>query len=350
MNVTIVGAGNSGTAHAFKLLENGHKVKLLKTSNALHDDHFDTIIANNGIACIDLTQNGKQSFREIECVTRDFEKAIRGADVILVLTQSLQHRILAPIIGPLLETGQILMCIPGNMGSAYFAKYTIGKDIIYIDAESTPYDARVIEPGKVQILFKNVRNAISFLNKSHERYLSQIDNLFGTHKYLRMNIIESALHNPNLIVHTIGAIMSASRIEYSKGEFWMYKEAFTPSIWNLINGLDEEKNNVIEAYGGNRLMYLDACKWRNESDLAQNSMEVFKSYANSGGPKGPDSVNSRYIYEDVPMGLCLLENLAKHKNIETPIASSLITIASLLNNTEYRNIAYRLSELEYDFN
>src|SRR5699024_10726176 len=153
--------------------------------------------------------------------------------------------------------------IPGNMGSTQFAKQSLGKHIIYVEGESTPYDARIIAPGKVEILFKNVRNTVSYLNKEDERYLPIVTSLFGTHKYLRTNVIESTMHNPNMNVQTVGSIMSASRIEYAEGQFWMYREAFSPSVWGLIEKLDEEKKQVIKAYGGeNVISYLDACKWR----------------------------------------------------------------------------------------
>lgn len=346
MKVAVIGAGNSGCAQSFKLSENGHEVRLVKTSHSLHDDNFKKILEVGGIRCIDSTQNNSSSFQPLSLVTRDIAEGINDADVILVLTQSLQHRQIATRLCPLLQDGQIVFTIPGNMGSAYFATQTIGKDITYVDGESTPYDARIIEPGTVQILFKNVRNAVAFLDKERENKLPIIDKLFNSHKFLRTNVIESALHNPNMIVHTIGAIMSASRIEYSKGEFWMYKEAFSPSIWNVINKLDEEKQKVIVAYGGQPLSYLDACKWRNEDNLNKDSLVVFKEYAATGGPKGPSSLDTRYINEDVPMGLCLLENLAKNKSIQTPVASALITIASSLMNKDYRTQAYSINELK----
>lgn len=194
-------------------------------------------------------------------ITRDIEAGLKDAEAVMILTQSLQHRELAKRIGPLLKDGQIVFLIPGNMGSTQFANYTKGKHIIYVEGESTPYDARIIAPGKVEILFKNVRNAVSFLHKEDEQYLPTVTALFGTHKYLRSNIIESTLHNPNMVVHTIGAIMSASRIEYANGEFWMYREAFSPSIWNLIELLDLEKIQVIKAFKGEHaISYLDACK------------------------------------------------------------------------------------------
>lgn len=316
-------------------------------SHSLHDDNFEQIKKTGVIRCLDTTDNNREFSMSPDLITRDLSEGLDDVEVVMILTQSLQHRDLAKRVSPYLQDGQIVFLIPGNMGSTQFAKYTKDKHIIYVEGESTPYDARIIEPGKVEILFKNVRNAVSFLNKEDEQYLPVITSLFGTHKYLRSNVIESTLHNPNMIVHTIGAIMSASRIEYSKGEFWMYREAFSPSIWGIIERLDEEKKQVIRAYGGkNDINYLDACKWRNEEDVSVDSLEVFRGYAATGGPKGPSDLNTRYIYEDVPMELCMLERLAANKGLVTPIASALITIASALKNTDYRALGYSISEVE----
>ena len=347
MKVAVIGAGNSGCAQSIKLIQNGHQVNLIKTSYSLHDDNFEYLLKTGEISCLDTTDGDREFALKPSMITRDLEKGLEGVEAIMVLTQSLQHRDLAKKIGPLLKDGQIVFIIPGNMGSTQFAKYSVGKHIIYVEGESTPYDARIITPGKVEILFKNVRNAVSFLNKKDEQYLPVVTSLFGTHKYLRTNIVETTMHNPNMIVHTVGTIMSASRIEYAEGQFWMYREAFSPSIWSLIEKLDEEKKQVIKAYGGEHVIsYLDACKWRNEEDLSIDSLEVFKNYAATGGPKGPENLNTRYIYEDVPMELCMLEKLSEYKGISTPIASALITIASALKNTDYRKQGYSIEEVK----
>ena len=343
--IAIIGAGNSGCAQAIKLVMNGHSVRLIKTSNSMHNEHFNVIERTKKIEYIDSTDEDKYGYVELDLVTKNLELGLKDADIVMVLTQSLQHRDLAPKISKYLKKGTIVFIIPGNLGSTVFAKYIDTNDIILVEGESTPYDARIEKPGCVRILFKNARNAVSFYNNEHKKYLSEIDALFGQHKYLRNNVIETALHNPNLVVHTIGVIMSVSRIEYSNGDFCMYKEAFSDSVWNIISALDIEKNLVIKAYGGEALNYLDAAKWRNEDDLTKDSLSVFRSYAEDA-PTGPANLDTRYIYEDVPMGLCLLENLAKLKNIETPIATSLINIANSLKQTDYRQIAYKMEEVK----
>ena len=343
--VAIIGAGNSGCAHAIKLAKNGHSVRLIKTSNSMHNENFDLIERTRKIEYIDSSENDEHGFVELDLVSKDLEQGLKDVDIVMVLTQSLQHRDLAPKISKYLKKGTIVFLIPGNLGSAVFAKYVNTDEVILVEGESTPYDARIEKPGCVRILFKNARNAISFYNKEHVKYLSTIDSLFGRHKFLRNNIIETALHNPNLVVHTIGVIMSVSRIENSGGNFCMYKEAFSDSVWNLISALDIEKNQVIEAFGGEALNYLDVAKWRNEEDLSMDSLTVFRSYSKDA-PVGPTSLDTRYIYEDVPMGLCLLENLGRLKNIATPITTSLINIANSLKQTDYRKIAYKMEEIK----
>ena len=345
MRITIIGSGNSACAQASKLVERGHEVVVVKTSHSLHEENFDALVRQKGIYYYnEFIQDKQRHFAPIKLFTRDIEEGVRDAEVVLVLTQSLQHEDMAKRLCPYLHDGQIVWLIPGNMGSIYFAHYC-KEPIHLLESESTPYDARIEEPGVVRILFKNVRNAVAFLHKEDEKLLPTIDSLFGEHKYLRHNIVESAMHNPNMIVHTVGSLMSASRIEMMQGEFYMYRESFSPSVWNLVNALDEEKNQVICAYGGEALPYVEACRWRNEEDLTIDPYAVFRHYANTGGPKGPANLKTRFIHEDVPMGLCLLESLALKASIQTPITSALINIANALTQKDFRSIGRTLTAL-----
>ncbi|MDD4309329.1 MAG: NAD/NADP octopine/nopaline dehydrogenase family protein [Candidatus Cloacimonetes bacterium] len=345
MKICIIGAGNAGCTHAFKFTEHGHEVRLVKTSHSMHDDYFEIIRRNHSITAIDDTRGGLESSQKIHMITRNMQEGINGSDVVFVMTQSLQHDYLSPIVAPYLSDGQMLLIIPGNCGSLIFARHITAKVLIG-EGESTPFDARIETDNKVHILFKNVRNALSFLPASDtDRGLKMSGLILDTYGYSRKNVIESGLHNPNMVVHTIGSIMSAARIEQMKGEFWMYRESFSPAIWNMVHRLDNEKNGVIECFGGNSLSYLDACKFRNEKDLTKDSLSVFRAYAEKGGPKGPGSLNTRFIYEDVPNGLCLLSSLGKKCGIETPVCNALITLANALMNVDYWKLSRSIEKL-----
>lgn len=347
MNITIVGSGNSGCAHAFCLAKAGHKVSLLKTSHALHDDNFEKLKCQHGIYGIDNTdQSQEKVFVPLDCITRNPEEAFKDAEIVFVLTQSLQHEKVAEYISPYIQGIKAVCIVPGNMGSVYFRR-CLPAEVVVAEGESTVIDARIMEPGTVNILFRNVRNLISCNPATDNKKGLQIfHSLFDTYCGCRTNIVESAMHNPNLVVHTVGTIMSASRIEYSGGEFWLYREGFSPSIWNLIRDLDKEKNEVIEAYGGVACDYIECCKFRNEEDLSKDAKAVFDDYSLNGSPKGPASVHNRYLTEDVPNGLCLLESLAQYKCMPTPVTSSLISIASSLLDTDLRAKARTLSSMK----
>ncbi|MDU2640349.1 MAG: NAD/NADP octopine/nopaline dehydrogenase family protein, partial [Finegoldia magna] len=157
---------------------------------------------------------------------------------------------------------------------------------------------------------------------------------------------------PNLIVHTVGAVMSIPRIEKSKGDFCMYHEAYTrnnPSTWNILEALDKEKMAVLKKMGFKELSYVEACKYRNSLDESEDAKEVFLNYAEMDTrAKGPTKVDSRYISEDVPQGLVMLESLGKTLNVETPIASSLINIASAALDRNLRNEGRTLEGLGSD--
>ncbi len=334
MIITIVGSGNAGCAHAAKLAKQGHRVRMLKTSHAMHDVGFDRIVANGGIMLTDL--DGTQDVVPIEAATRDPSVALKDADVALVLVQTLYHEAVAELIAPAVNSLKMLIVVPGYMGSIFFHRKLDSKVGVFAEGESTPYDARAAEDGSVRILFKNVRNALAFFSPTTaSEGLAIARQMVETYGYTRRHIAESALHNPNLIVHTVGAIMSAARIEHSGGEFWMYREGFTPSVWNVIERLDDEKMALLAALGCERIRYLDACRFRNEVDESVDSLQVFQTYARTGGPKGPSCVNSRYIYEDVPMGLCLMSSLGLSLGIPTPTCDALITIGGGLLKRDF---------------
>lgn len=344
MKVIVIGCGNAGLIHAAKMIEKGHEVGILKSSNSVNEEFYNVICREHGFNVKDETNGGNRFFAHPVFITKNIEKAILFADVILVMTTTAQHESVAKKIAPYLKDGQIIVLVPGYMGSLIFKKY-VTKNVIYSEWETTAYNGRIVDSMYVRITFYNPRNAISVLPVTKKQeVLEKLSSLFDNTRYLREHILESALHNPNMIVHTIGTLLSASRIEYSKGEFWMYKEAFTPSVVHVIEEFDKQKNVILEKFGCQPLNYFEAAKWRNTDDLSLDAMDVFRSFADSSN-KGPVSLNSRYITEDVPMGLVLFSSIGKVLNVDTSISDSLITIASSLMGADYFRIGRTIQHL-----
>lgn len=344
MRITVIGCGNSGLIHAAKLIRKGHEVALLKTSR--HNDAFYEKIAGEQSYHVEdeVTAGGVQYVARPVFITRDVEKAVSFADALMVTTTTAHHEEVARLIAPYVREGQLIVLCPGYMGSLIFRRF-IHKDVTYSEWETSAYNGRIMNNDFVRITFYNPHNAVSVLPLSRtQATLDILSSWFDNTRYARKHILESALHNPNMIVHPIGVIFSASRIEYSQGEFWMYREAFTDSVINVIKAFDKSKNRVLERFGCSPLDYFDAARWRNEVDQTKDAMEVFRSFGASSN-KGPMSLSHRYLLEDIPMGVCLFESLARAIGEDASIQSSIITMGSALLNTDLRKGARTIEYL-----
>lgn len=347
MNVTVLGCGNAGSTIAGDLSLKGHNVILCKTSKAIHNDHY---YAMHNRQAITLLDNGVEHLCRLK-VTDDIKESIANAELIIVFIQTNYHEELIAKISPFLKDGQMVLVEPGYLSSCYLLKYC-SRDITIIEAESSPIDCRITRPGIVKVLFKNVRNPIGvYPNDRKEAVCSALSSL-GYNFVFLSSVVEAALHNPNLIVHTVGAIMSIPRIEYiirNGGKYSMYREVFTPNVWRMAKQLDKEKMDVLEFIGCDRLSYVEACKFRNSLDDKRDAEEVFFDYANNSSPDGPDVPDSRYITEDVPEGLVLLESLGQAYSIPTPICTSLINIASAMIGQDFRRKGRSIEKLGIDY-
>lgn len=326
MNISVLGAGNGGCAVAADMSLKGHEVTLVKTSNSIHNENFKYLLENNGK--ISLIEDGITKETSIKKVTTDLS-LISDSEVIIIYIQSRYHENLIKRIIPYLKSGQILLFNPGYMSTAFALKHGVRKDVILAEAESSFIDCRITNPGVVTVSFRNKNNPIGIFPSKKKEEASSVLNKIGFPFSYLSSVAEAGLHNPNLIVHTVGAIMSIPRIEKTHGNYVMYHEVFTPSVWNILEKLDKEKMDILEKMGYERLPYVEACKIRNSPNDKRSAKEVFMWYASMPtAVPGPTVVDSRYISEDVPQGLVMLESLGKYFDVKTPVTTALIEIAS----------------------
>lgn len=342
--ITVVGTGNVGCTLAADLIRKGHSVSLLKTSRSLHEDNY-AHIKETGVIEVDDPYLGKYQSHVTGLFELDFEEAVRFADIIILTTQTDYHESIIKQIAPYLRDGQVIIFEPGYLSTCFLVKYC-DKDIVSIEAESSPIDCRITSPGKISVLFKNVLNPFGVYPLSKKGDASSVLESLGYPFRFTENVFEAALHNPNLIVHTVGALFSIPRIEYTNGEYWMYREVFTPHVWNVCESLDQEKLSILRGLGvQNSQRYVEACQERNYVDDPRDPLESFFDYAKNSSPKGPSKPDSRYLTEDISQGLVLLESLGQYLGINTPTASGLISIASAALQRDVREYGRTISKL-----
>lgn len=343
MQVTVLGMGHGGTTMAADLSLKGHDVTLVKTSDSIHRDHHEHLLNGGPVT---LSENGESRSTSLFRVTDDLSSAVGvGVQVVIVFTQTNQHEALVERLGYHLRGHEVVLFEPGYLSTAYVLKHSLPPSLTLAEATSSPIDCRIVRRGEVQVSFRNVANHVGVFPNSRLEFASESLRELGYNWDFLDSPIEAALHNPNLIVHTVGAIMSMPRIEATRGEYWMYREVFTPSVWDIVEALDGEKMSVLRRLGFHPLEYVEACKQRNSRDQSRNAKEVFFDYAMNSSVKGPSAVRSRYITEDVPEGLVLLESLGKLLGVDTPVCSSLITLAGAALRADFREVGRTIERL-----
>ncbi len=328
MKVTVVGSGHGGCAVAAVLAMKGHEVNILKIGSTLHNKNFKELKEKGSIRLRGIEGEGTMPLHK---VTRNAADVIPESDLILVYYVANFHPLVAKAIAPFLNKKHLVALGPGYMGSLIFekemAKLSNQSMPLFAEFETLPYSSRITEPGVVDIVSKNVRHPFASYPATRKNEIKEsLDPVIGE-CFPRNNLIEVSLHNPNLVIHTIGVLMNAALIEDTDKKFAMYRDGFSPSIWKLVQKLDNEKMDVLEKIGVPRIPYFDAFRFRTFINTDIDPLEGFKHYA-SEAPDGPFTVNNRYVTEDVPMGLGLLLSLGARLNIETPICESLMNIAN----------------------
>ena len=343
MKVSVIGCGNVGVAIAADLSICGHEVTLVKTTHT-NESVFDKI-CNNGNRIL-LKEDGNYTKATVGKLTHDLSE-ITSADVIFVTIQSTYHEQLIEKMSTFLNDNQIVVVVCSYMSSLYFKKHC-GACPVIVETIGPFLEGRIeLEDTEGEVVFRvgcrlNRSPLSVYPKKKAKACMEKIRQLDKSFSY-EYSPVESALLNPNLILHTVGSIMSIPRIEYSKGNFCMYREAYArgnDATLKIMMSLDEEKKAVLAELGYKPTDVFDA------GGFLGDPIESFYKYSESSDRAiSPTSVRSRYITEDVSQGLVLMESIANEIGVPVPVTSSLINIAGVALGYNFRKNGRTIGKL-----
>ncbi|MGA2466834.1 MAG: NAD/NADP octopine/nopaline dehydrogenase family protein [Thermodesulfobacteriota bacterium] len=325
MKIAVIGAGHAGYSIASLFVLRGHELILYEMPS--FKQNLDPIIERGGI---ELSGVAEQGFARINKVTTDMGEAIKGVKVIIVCTVSNVHNLIAELCAPHLEDGQIILLLAGYVGSLEFAnvlkkkdpKILKEKDIKIAETEGQPFGCRrVIGQAKTTILFAGQRHLAAFPAKHTQKVLDDLKEIFDFHP--GRNVIEVGLSNPNICGHVVGTILNTGYIEVSEGKFKLWKQGMSPSVLRGIETVWKEKTDIFNKLGG----YTDHYTFEKLKRAIDNHI------LDEGW--GPTDMKFRYITEDTPNGMVSLASLGDMIGVPTPVIKAFITIASMINRTDY---------------
>jgi len=334
-NVTIIGAGNGGVTMAADLIHKGHRVTLYNRSAEPLE-----VLRSAGEILVTGAWEGRAP---LPLMTTSLAEALTGAEAVMIATVANAHAPLAAQMAPLLRDGQAILLAPGYFSSVLFRR-TLDeagrRQVLVGETTSFPYACRIIAPGKVVLKAeKAVIDAAAAPASTTGLWLSVMQEVYPQ-LAPAANVLEVALNNPNPVAHPIACLLNATHFERPSKDQPRVEEWETPRIHRLIEELDWERLRVLDALGLNGIS-MDQFLRRSYPTGKRQAAEVAQV------PPNAYPVPERYVTEDVPHGLVLLESVACRAGMEVPVTSSTIDLANLLYDQDFRQQGYLLQRMGF---
>ena len=344
--VAILGGGNGGHAVAATLALTGFKVNLFELPRFAKS--FEKVLRTKEIQIDGVSVDGAA---KLNLATTDIQQAVKEAEVIFVITPAFGHKPMAELCAPFVRDGQIIVLMAGSGGSLefinVFKQKKVKREITFAESCTLPCGARLRGPGHVSVLINAVTLPTGvFPSKKTAETIPRLRQYYPIIRPAR-DVLEAAINNPNPIVHPVATLLSATRIEHSRGEFYLYAEGMTPAVARAYESLNQERLSICKALGY-KLYHWDNLEFKNYS-LGETEEECRYRILNTSMDaafgkdgiyagikmKGPEHLKDRYVAEDVPYGMVLLSTLGDFLGVPTPTHDAVIQLASIVNRTDY---------------
>jgi opine dehydrogenase len=130
-------------------------------------------------------------------------------------------------------------------------------------------------------------------------------------------------------------LLNIGRIESTSGSYPFWLEGMTRTPGRLAERLDAERLQVAAALGAS-VETFSAWLTRMYGVTGTDVASQIRANGAYAGVRGPQSLDHRFITEDVPMGLVPMAELGRGLGVATPAMDTLISLAGLLVGADYR--------------
>lgn len=340
--IAILGGGHVGHAMAADLTLAGHVINLYEHPH--FQDKFQSTLTTSKIR---LWGAGRKGTAVLHKVTLNMAEALQGVELIHVVIPAFGHDLFFTEMIPSLRPGQLVIIWAGDFGSLRLANLLAERapETIIAETNTVPYGCRLSGPSEVEILLTATKVMIAALPATNtDLVLEKLHQLYPI-LVPAQNVLAVALSNPNPLVHPPGVLLNAGRIQYSQGEFHMYREGITEAITRVIRNIYQEIKAVATALNTEIVSYEEKDFTSKASVFACDWEAPFDTIGTIARFKGPTSLQNRYVTEDLPYGLVPISYLGRKLKISTPLIDSLIDIGSILCEEDFWSCGRSLKDL-----
>lgn len=339
MKIAVLGSGNGGCAVAAECALQGHDVRIFDFEE--FPANIQVIKEKQGIQSTGVLEG----FAPVSYAGHDISQAVSGAEVVYVVGPSYAHLPMAQAYKPVMEKGQQVIICPGTNGGALIFKRALGlaysdPDIIVSETSTLPYACRIMSPGTVRV-FHKVEGALFFASLPASKTEEAFSSYTAVYPKSQRgkNVIQTILQNGNNVIHPAVSLLNVGRIE-SPGDFLFYEEGVTPAAGRLMEAVDKERMAIARGFGLEILPEPET-GYQQGYMLEKNYTTGYSKAPGFKGINAQTQIDYRYFNEDVGYGLVLLEDMAKVVGVKTPVITSIITVVSVLLETNFHQKAFR---------
>lgn len=331
MNITIVGAGNMGLALvSYLAVYKNHSVTLFT------DKKFEKLILND----VETQQN---------MVTTRFKvtnsnKAFSEADYIFCTWPAFLRKKMINQYGKYIKSGTKIGFVPGYGGIEYSCNELIKKGVIIFGFQRVPYVARAIG-NKAGILSKKSKLFLATIPSTYtDTVVSDIESFFDIPVSALKEYLSITLAPSNPLLHISGLYGAFKDYDARKGYIGKQKfyEQWDDETSKILFQYDKELQSICKALSPIDLKEVVPLPIYYESDSPEKltqklkSIESFKVVRVPLAGNAPD-LNSRMFIEDYPYGICIIKDIARMLEIETPIIDMLLSFYTKISGHVYFN-------------
>ncbi len=342
MKITVVGAGNTGTAMAAHATAEGHEVSLWNRSELEVPELMKT-------ETIEL-QGVIEGVFKLHKVTTDMEEALEDTELILITTPSFAHKDLAKLIAQSIQKESLVILFPGRTFGAveFYDIYTQYNDQIKIrvaETQTAIYTCRKLREDLIDLL--SIKTNVSFSvieSEENERIFKELPEFLQASLTPGESLVETSIGNVGMMLHCAPLLLNTGWTENKNYSYKYYVDGITPSVAKFVERLDQERVNVAKAFGyeiesvSNWVHRIYGVEGENLYERIQNT-EPYTTI------EAPNTLDNRYITEDVPNGLVPLESAGKFLGLDMTYTGLIIDLASALLETDFRKEGRSLTGL-----
>jgi opine dehydrogenase len=325
-SVAVLGAGHGGLALAASLACRGHRVALWNRSPA----RVAQVAARCGVR---LAQPGSPAtFAPVSVATSSIAAALAAARVLLVAVPASGHADVARTCAPHLRDGQTVLLLPGRTGGALEFRQALRRAgcrarVLLGEANTFPVAARTVGPAEAVIYGAKSEVLAAALPATRTPELIETCRPFLPMLAPARSVLHTGLGNVGAVLHPVITLLNARRIEAGEA-FDFYAEGVTPRVAAVLAAADAERLRVARAYGLTvaSLRSWVAAAYGHHADTVQAAVVGNPSYV---GIKAPNTLQHRYLLEDVPTGLIPLLELGAVAGLALPTLAGLVDLARL---------------------